>query len=121
MIMTVAETTGGQHLTVGIQNGEKIMTNFIRNAGAALAFAGLAVSGAVADTSHTTKVACYASVQTQCYGNGETNCTEEEYQEGLGWCDQYYEIALPDPQGVVTDVKATPKPTSTPLVVRKSR
>jgi len=95
------------------------MTNMTRIFAVAFAFAGLTASGAVADTEHTTQVACYASVQTQCYGNGETNCTEEEYQEGLGWCDQYYEIALPGRQPVATDLKATPK--STPLVIGKTR
>lgn len=95
------------------------MHTFIRNIAAAAAFTGFAMSGAAADTEHTTQIACYASVQTQCYGNGETNCTEDEYQEGLGWCDQYYEIALPDPRGVATDLKATPA--SAPQKLQKTR
>jgi hypothetical protein len=94
--------------TVRIQIGEMIMTTFtlIKTLGSAIVLSSFALSNAAADTEHTTKVACYASVQTQCYGNGESNCTDGEYQEGLGWCDQYYEIAVP--KGGATNLKAAP-------------
>ena len=78
--------------------------SLIQMIGGAIALSSFAMSPATADTAHTTKVACYASVQTQCYGNGQNNCTSGEYQEGLGWCDQYYPSAAS--QGASTQIKA---------------
>lgn len=42
---------------------------------------------AVAYITPTDLPTCYLSVHDQCYGNGETNCTDDVYQTGLGWCD----------------------------------
>ncbi len=50
-----------------------------------------AVHGALANNSgHFDQFSCYASIQIECYGNGEVNCTEDEYAMGLGWCDESY-------------------------------
>ena len=47
-----------------------------------------AVHGALADnTGHNTKIACYALVHSECYGNGQNNCSDEVYQGGLDDCD----------------------------------
>lgn len=78
--------------------------SLIKLIGGAITLSSLAMAQAHADTVHTTKVACYASVQTQCYGNGQNNCTSGEYQEGLGWCDQYYPSA--SSQGASTQIQA---------------
>ncbi len=88
----------------------------IKIIGGAVALSSFAISNAAADTNHTTKIGCYASVQTQCYGNGEVNCDDDEYQEGLGWCDEYYSIALPT--GGATNLKATPTRTQKFLMQR---
>jgi hypothetical protein len=59
--------------------------------GAAAVLSGLAMSNAAADnTGHDTQMACYASVHTECYGNGQNNCTNEVYNEGLDECDAGY-------------------------------
>lgn len=78
----------------------------IKIIGNAIALSSFAISNVAADTAHVNLVGCLASVQVQCYGNGEVNCTPEEYQEGLGWCDQYYPIAMPTVGP--TNLKATP-------------
>jgi len=67
----------------------------------------LAVAGGASE--HATKAACYASIHSQCYGNGENNCTEEEYNMGLDWCDEYYPIAEIDTQQGPSDLKANAK------------
>lgn len=51
--------------------------------------AGLAFP-AYADTNHTTIMGCYASVHSQCYGNGSNNCSDDDYQWGLDNCDGAY-------------------------------
>ena len=50
-----------------------------------------AVHGALANnTGHTNQITCYASVHSECYGNGENNCSDEVYQGGLDECDAAY-------------------------------
>jgi hypothetical protein len=45
-------------------------------------------SGAArADTDHSTHIACYASVSTQCKAAG---CSKADYNWGYDQCDQYY-------------------------------
>jgi hypothetical protein len=62
--------------------------NLVKILGGAIALSGLAMSNAAADnTGHDTQIACYASVHTECYGNGQNNCSEEVYNEGLDECD----------------------------------
>jgi hypothetical protein len=40
-----------------------------------------------ADTEHSTHIACYASVSTQCKAAG---CSKADYDWGYDQCDQYY-------------------------------
>jgi len=62
--------------------------NLVKILGAAAVLSGLAMSNAAADnTGHDTHIACYASVHTECYGNGQNNCSEEVYNAGLDECD----------------------------------
>jgi hypothetical protein len=42
---------------------------------------------AKADTEHSTHIACYASVSTQCKTAG---CSKADYDWGYDQCDQYY-------------------------------
>ena len=43
-----------------------------------------------AETAHSDAISCYAYVHSQCYGNGENNCSQEDYEWGLDQCDGYY-------------------------------
>ena len=57
-----------------------------------------AIHGALANnTGHTNQITCYASVHSECYGNGENNCSDEVYQGGLDECDSAYGEARPQP------------------------
>lgn len=66
-------------------------------------------SGAVrADTEHSTHIACYASVSTQCKAAG---CSKADYDWGYDQCDQYNSSSSgsssaspkrPRPSGVVS-------------------
>lgn len=74
--------------------------------GAAAILSGFAISNAAADnTGHDTQIACYASVHTECYGNGQNNCTEEVYNEGLDECDAGYGNTDAAQQGAPTALK----------------
>jgi hypothetical protein len=44
-------------------------------------------AAAMADTEHSTHIACYASVTTQCKAAG---CSKADYDWGFDQCDQYY-------------------------------
>ena len=55
----------------------------------AAVLAGLAFP-AYADTDHSTIMGCYASVHSQCYGDGAPGCSDETYQGGLDECDSSY-------------------------------
>jgi hypothetical protein len=65
-------------------------------------------AAAMADTEHSTHIACYASVSTQCKANG---CSKADYDWGYDQCDQYYSSSSstssdkpkrPRPSGVVS-------------------
>lgn len=73
--------------------------------------AGILMTGhpgaARADTEHSTHIACYASVSTQCKTAG---CSKADYDWGYDQCDQYYSSSSnsssaspkrPRPSGVV--------------------
>lgn len=45
---------------------------------------------AVAGLDHSNLITCYAYVHGQCYGNGQNNCSTEDYNWGLDQCDGYY-------------------------------
>lgn len=45
---------------------------------------------AMAETAHSDAISCYAYVHSQCYGNGENNCSQADYEWGLDQCDGYY-------------------------------
>ena len=67
------------------------MIKLVKTLSAAAVLSGFAMSAAVADNSgHSNIVTCFAAVQTECYGNGEENCTSEEYNQGLDWCEESY-------------------------------
>ena len=81
--------------------------DFARILGGAAIVSLFAVHGALANNSgHFDQFSCYASIQIECYGNGEVNCTEDEYAMGLGWCDDSYPSAsrpsTPAPGGMKT-------------------
>ena len=74
--------------------------------------AGILMTGhpgvAGADTEHSTHIACYASVSTQCKTAG---CSKADYDWGYDQCDQYYSSSSnsssanpkrPRPSGVVS-------------------
>jgi len=74
--------------------------------------AGILMTGhpgaARADTEHSTHIACYASVSTQCKAAG---CSKADYDWGYDQCDQYYSSSSnsssanpkrPRPSGVVS-------------------
>lgn len=65
----------------------------------------LASLSAVANASHNTQISCYAYVHAQCYGNGENNCSQDDYEWGLGQCDDNYSKApirrVERPKGLV--------------------
>ncbi len=42
---------------------------------------------------------CYLSIHDTCYGNGEENCTEEDYNMGLDWCHEVKWEAAPQKGG----------------------
>ena len=62
-------------------------------AAVAAAVALTAASTTTAAASHNTQISCYAYVHGQCYGNGENNCSQEDYEWGLDQCDDYYSEA----------------------------
>lgn len=67
------------------------MLNIVKTMSAAAVLTGLAMSSAVANNSgHSNLPTCYAAIQVECFGNGETNCSNSEYNQGLDWCDQSY-------------------------------
>jgi len=67
------------------------MLNIIKTVSVAAVLAGMAMSTAVANNSgHINLAGCYAAIQVECYGNGENNCSNSEYNQGLDWCDQSY-------------------------------
>lgn len=94
--------------------------NLVKILGAAAVLSGLAMSNAAADnTGHDTHIACYASVHTECYGNGQNNCSEEVYNEGLDECDAGFGNNAA-PQGAPTALK-TETPRQPLLLGKKTR
>lgn len=64
------------------------MLKLVTILGGAVVLSGIAMSSAAAgNANNLTKAACYASIQHKCYGGGKTNCTPQEYNEGIDWCD----------------------------------
>jgi hypothetical protein len=63
-------------------NGDKSLIAFT----ASLLLFGLSAL-ARADTEHSTHIACYASVTSQCKTAG---CSKADYDWGFDQCDQYY-------------------------------
>lgn len=59
---------------------------------------------ALAVDDHWDQVSCYFYVWGQCYGNGEENCSSDDYNWGLDQCDGYYEQSSgrrkPPPSGL---------------------
>ena len=56
---------------------------------AALVVLGVTSSVLAGDpTVHNSLPACYASINHQCYGNGQNNCSEDDYNWGLDQCDE---------------------------------
>lgn len=70
----------------------------------AVALAASATTVAASGQAHSTHIACYAYVHGQCYGNGENNCSQDDYEWGLDQCDQTYSEApakrLDRPEGL---------------------
>ncbi len=94
--------------------------NLVKILGGAIALSGLAMSNAAADnTGHDTQIACYASVHTECYGNGQNNCSEEVYNEGLDECDAGFGNNAA-PQGAPAALK-TETPRQPLLLGKKTR
>lgn len=88
------------------------MIKLVKIVGTATILSGFVMSTAVAingNSGHFDRFSCYASQQVSCYGNGEVNCTEEEYNMGLDWCDQSYPSAEIDTQRDPSNLKATVK------------
>jgi hypothetical protein len=92
---------------------------FSKVLGGVIVVSGLAMSGALADnTGHDTQMACYASVHTECYGDGKNNCTQEVYNSGLDECDAGYgdsAAVQPPPSGTLKT------PTQPLLLGKKTR
>ncbi|MFZ2100619.1 MAG: hypothetical protein WAU86_08650 [Oricola sp.] len=54
---------------------------------------GMGVSARAA-VDHWDRFSCYAYVHDQCYGNGQNNCSSEDYNWGLDQCDGYYPASV---------------------------
>ena len=77
-----------------------------------------------AGTDHDTAISCYAYVHGQCYGNGENNCSTEDYNWGLDQCDGYYptaEVKHPEPPSGLAARPSTSKIRSTIISTFKGR
>lgn len=67
-----------------------IMKQIFRTLGLVTIFSVSATSFASAYIEPSDLPTCYLSIHDQCYGGGETNCTEEDYNGALDECDQMY-------------------------------
>lgn len=64
--------------------------HIFRTLGLANAFCVAATSLAAAYIEPVDRPTCYLSIHNQCYGGGENNCTEEDYNNALNECDDMY-------------------------------
>ena len=79
-------------------------TNLVKVLSLAIVLSAVAVSGATAKKNYVTKVGCYAAMNAKCYAGGKAKCTEDEYAEGIDWCDEAFAGAtMPDPLKATTN------------------
>ena len=75
---------------------------------------------AAAELDHSNLITCYAYVHGQCYGNGQNNCSTEDYNWGLDQCDGYYPQAqVVKPKGKLGLATKTSK-RSTVMSIKRS-
>ena len=88
-----------------------------RTFGLANAFCVAATSLAAAYIEPVDRPTCYLSIHNQCYGGGENNCTEEDYNEALDECDTMFGEGSQaiDPKRLIQSLKTKQKKRSNTL------
>lgn len=85
--------------------------HFLKTVGMAGILSVAATSYAAAYIDQVDKFTCVLSLHDQCFGNGETNCTQEDYQEAVDGCDDVDWEATPtiDAKRLIQTLKTVQK------------